>query len=153
MGIEYYLVNTKNKTFYDLSKGGWSGLDLEACTVNDPEYLADNILNDVFMRYSDETDEQWNKTIDYVKSRIVPDLLKFAENTNPKDLILINDCGDDTAILRAKKYTCVGTRFSDIGSAEHSKILAFENRHFNATNPLHWYVEEDYKNYPNFNRF
>jgi hypothetical protein len=48
MGIEYYLINKENKTFYALGKGGWYCLkdDIEALT--DLKYLELFIFEDVF---------------------------------------------------------------------------------------------------------
>ena len=43
MGVEYYIVNIKNKTFYDLGKGGWYclryGLEDYFQELQDPELL------------------------------------------------------------------------------------------------------------------
>ncbi len=154
MGTEYYAINLKNKTFYDLGKGGWYALtDKEA--FQDVEYLANEILTECYyINDADYWEDQEGKkdTVEYVTTRIAPDLYEMMRDTPPDQIRIMDDCGDDITICKAKGYRCVGTRYYSKGSPEYLESLTYMNRHFQTDNPLHkrWYDPEQYKNYPEF---
>ncbi len=143
MGVIYYAVNRKNKTFYDLGKGGWDVLNDDKEALFDLEYLTHEILHECF----DIDDRKWmNKTdkadpagsgqppyllIDYVTTRIAPDLFEFVEGAEPSDITIINDCTDDIFYMKCLGYRCVGCRYHlDKTSEEYKKSVASSNRHF-----------------------
>jgi len=135
MGVEYYLINKENKTFYALGKGGWYCLkdDIEALT--DLKYLELFIFEDVFSQ-DDEEDEEWMK---YCKE-IGAEIFEAAKCNNIKNLVIVNDCGDDTTILRALKYKCIGSRYrSKEDPGINKKQIEFENRHLDPKSPPHLY--------------
>lgn len=156
MGIEYYAINTQNKTFYDLGKGGWYALtDMEA--FQDEEYLCNEILTECF--YIDEEDdwrkpEEKERIINHVKTRVAPDLFNMMKNTPTTKIRIINDCVDDITICKSKRYMCIGTRYYDIDSPEYQKSMQFNNRHLEDT-PINkcWYDTDKYKDLPGYDEY
>lgn len=132
MGVEYYLINKENRTFYELGKGGWYGLMSEIDSLTDAEYMEEFIYDDVFMSYNrhgkeDYDEEHWRG---YCKA-VAQELFEFAKCKNLKNIEVINDCGDDTVALRALGYRCTGSRYRKEEDPEYNqKSIDFQNRHF-----------------------
>lgn len=125
MGVEYYIINKEDKTFYDLGKGGWYCLKDEIEAVTDQEYLGLFIFEDVF-GHDDEEDVDFRAYCD----EIAAEIFEMAKCNNIKNLTVIDDCGDDTIILRALKYRCVGSRYRDPKDPKYNKeCIESENRH------------------------
>jgi len=159
MGVEYYLVDKKNKIFYDLGKGGLSELRYDFEALQDLEYLENYILEDCFqvsgenkLNYLKEDDIK--ETIEYVKNRLAPDLFNHFGQSDSKDLSIINDCTDDLWILKCKKYKCIGTRYYRPGSLEHNEEIARLNKHLEDTeNNKKWYNPDEAKKYAEYNNY
>lgn len=157
MSIEYYIINRKNKTAYELGKGGW-WYDLNY----DKEYFKDlDLINylitecwyglDPESNYYNEDEKQDIKK--YIADKIAPDLFEFCKDTDPKNIFIFNDCGDDITICRALGYRFVGSRYIEESEEAHQKRLDFLNRHFKENNPKHWYNPDNYKDYPQYNLY
>lgn len=151
MGTEYYLVDKKNKTFYDLGKGNWYILAQDLDYIQDKDLLELFLLEDVYNVYDCDwrTKEDNDQLIEYIKTRIVPDIYNAFGNTPKEYLTVVPDSVDDITICKAKKYKCIGTRHNDIGSEEYNKDMAYLNRQLTPGNyPEHWYNPDNYKQYP-----
>lgn len=132
MGIEYYIINRKNKTAYDLGKGGWYALSYDKECFQDLEYLENYILEECYNEVND-----FIKT--YVKEKVAPDLFEFCKNTEPKDIFIFNDSGDDMYICRCIGYRFLGHRYSGMSNQEYQEHLKFLNRHLDNNTPAHFY--------------
>jgi hypothetical protein len=153
LGVEYYAINIQDKTFYELGKGGWYELNYEPEAFSDLEYLTLFILEDCYffvdgdMGYSDE---EVKRITDYITNRVAPALFEMMRDTPPDKIKVVNDCGDDITICKAKGYRCIGTRYGSPGTKEYEEDVERLNCHFRSTNPKHWYNPEDYKKYPEY---
>lgn len=125
MGVEYMLVNPINKTIYDLGKGSWYDLNDSLDYLKDANLLSLHIFDYVLHRgihgYAEMTD--------YVYNRLAPDLVECFKNADYSKLFIVNDCGDDTTIMRTKGYKCIGSRYYELGTTEHQQQIDFWNRH------------------------
>jgi hypothetical protein len=110
MGTEYYFVNKENKTFYDLGKGGWYVLADELEAVTYPEYLAHIIYHDVFC--FSNLEQQDPKDFEFCNN-LAKELIGFVNGADPKNLIIVNDCGDDATVFKGLQYRCVGSRYNN----------------------------------------
>jgi hypothetical protein len=128
MGIEYYLVNKENKTFYELGKHCYfDTLDY----LWDPEYLEEYIYADVFEGYEKE-DKKWPPR-EYCRE-IAQEICEFIKNCNPKNILFISDCCDDTLIIRCLGFRCVGSRYrSDDDPNYNAECIKSANRHLEDT--------------------
>jgi hypothetical protein len=79
--------------------------------------------------------------------RLVFDLTSFIKKStfggsNPKDITIFNDCGDDKYIIKCKGYKCIGSRYKDINSKEHKDYIEDNNNHLRSGTPAYRYPEE-----------
>jgi hypothetical protein len=115
MGVEFVLVNYKTKEMIDLGKGCWWEFR------ESPEYfLYREGIEEIFCDwgYFDNSDEDkiyWTSVIDLIWN--------FVKDADPADLTVVNDCGDDTYILRCYGFRFVGTRYT------WENCMEFLNRH------------------------
>jgi hypothetical protein len=146
MGVEYYLVNTKDKIFYDLGKGGWYDLNYDMEAFFDLEYLIEEILTECY-----DGDESKR---DYVANRVAPDLYNICKGCTKSDIFIVHDCGDDLTFMRTKNYKCVGARYYDKDSEEYNKHMDFLNRHLEDTllNKRR-YDPKSLERYPGFEKY
>ena len=149
MSHYYYVVDKNAKTFYCLGKGSWYIMNQDKEIFQDQEYLSLFIIEDVYGIENDGDDEFSNNQKQYIKERIVPDLFKAFNKSNPKDLVIISDAYDDLTIMKSKRYVCVGTRYNEIDSDRHKEDIAYYNRQ-NSGDPLYerLYDPEQMKQYP-----
>jgi hypothetical protein len=79
MGVEHYIINKKNKTFYDLGKGGWHKLAYEKEALFDLEYLK------LYLRYDccSYTDEDRLQLGNHFDTKVAPELFEFAKGVSP----------------------------------------------------------------------
>jgi hypothetical protein len=154
MGTEYYAVNKRDKTFYELGKGSWYILNQDKEAFTDLDYLALYIWEDIYDEGSFLDKENIASVKDCIYSRVAPDLFKLCNGASPKDMEVFNDCGDELTIIRSLKYKCIGSRFGDIDSEQYIKDLEYINRHLR-DDPFmrRLYDPESLKNYPDFERF
>jgi hypothetical protein len=128
MGIEYYLVNKENKTFYELGKHCYfDTLDY----IEDPEYLEEYIYADVFFGYEKENTGCCSR--EYCRE-IAQEIYEFAKGCNPKNILVTSDCEDDMLTIRCLGFRCVGSRYrSDSDPNYNAECIRFENRHLEDT--------------------
>lgn len=128
MGIDYYLVDRANKTFYELGRGHWNNLQDHRHIISDPKRLEKILIREVFRSYYVDIDREFKER---VRNRIVTDLVECFGGSSWADLQVINDCTDDLWIIRHKGYKCIGTLYEERGSPEHKKLLdGYLNEHF-----------------------
>ncbi len=129
MSMGWYLINKRDKTFYDLGAGGWYSLD-DHEAFSDLEYLTHEILYECF--YIDEpdyrTEEEKDKVIDHITDRVAPDLHKMCNGCGPDEVWVIPDNTDDLVFARTKEYRCIGTRYYDKNSDDYKTAIIQLNR-------------------------
>lgn len=135
MGLEYIIANRKTKQLYQLGKGSWFLLDGNEELLTDDELLCDFICNEI---------NNFDKCPDYV-TKMSKDLVEFAKNTNIDNILIFNDSGDDLVVCKAIGYIFVGSRYE-------SDSLDELNSHL-TDNKKHMYLEEDYINYREYERY
>ena len=156
MGVEYYIINRKNKTAYDLGKGNWYALNHDKQCFQDLDYLINYIITECYGRVLEKensncSEEENIELKSYIVNRIALDLFDFCKETDPKDIFIFNDSGDDITICRSLGYKFVGHRYNKKGDDDYLDYLENHlNRHFKNSNPKHWYNSEDYKDYPEY---
>jgi hypothetical protein len=129
MGIEYYLVNKENKTFYELGKHcDFDTLDY----IEDPEYLEEYIYADVFFCYEKEEAGQEHLSREYCRE-IAQEIYKFAKGCNPRNIECISDCTDDTLIVRCLGFVCVGSRYRCKDPNYNAECIKSANKHLEDT--------------------
>ena len=159
MGIEYWLIDKSNKTFYDLGKGGWLEFNYDKECFQDLEYLTAYILEDVWnlderIQNGTYSTDEGIELKDYIKNQLAPDLYNLFSQSKPEDLVVVNDCGDDFVICKAKKYKCVGTRFYFDDPKKRSEEINYNNKHLEDTDlNKRWYNPDDYKKYPEWEKY
>ena len=157
MGVEYYIINRKNKTAYDLGKGSWYALNDDKECFQDLEYLQNYIITECWYgldpesNYYNEDEKQDIKK--YIADKIAPDLFEFCKATDPKDIFIFNDSGDDITICRALGYRFVGLRYLEKNEEAYQESLDFMNRHLKDDCPKHIYNPENFKNYPEYEMY
>lgn len=141
MGIEYYLINRENKTFYELGKGQWYELNGNLDSLNDLEYLEEFIFEYCLSDFEDDKDNKEYKK-QYCKE-IAVEIFEFAQCKNLKNIILTSDCGDELYVIRCLGYFCVGTRYrSDTDCTLNKEYVEFENRHLKLENKIRYSLEK-----------
>ncbi len=153
MGIEYYLINKKDKTFYDLGKGGWYELNNDTEAFQDLDYLINEILTECYYIDDGDMDVKYlDEITDHVTNRVAPDLYEMCKDTDPSDIWIVNDCGDEITIARTKGYRCIGTRYYDKVSKAYNDQIEFENRHFRK-NRRRMYDSKSFEKHPDFAKY
>lgn len=149
MGVEYYVIDKANKTFYELGKGGWYELHYDMNVFSDLEMLTLFILEDVYEGGQWYKLEVWLDMEDYITNRVAPDLFEAFGKTKKEDLVIVNDCGDDKVICKVKKYKCIGSRYyGNKESDEYKEAMIELNKHLEDTElNRKWYNPENYKQY------
>jgi hypothetical protein len=108
MSLEYYLVNNENKTFYYLGKGGWYEFKDNMCYLTDLEYLEEFLFDNIFNFYDgpEKNDREFSNALS-------KELFEFAKCKNLQNIILINDCNEDSIIIKHLQYKCAGSRYKE----------------------------------------
>lgn len=85
------------------------------------------------------------ENLEYTK-KIAIDLHKLFKDVPIEFLEIINDCGDELTVCKAKKYKCVGSIFKEEVDAynKHLEDNDWNRRHYNP---------ESFKKYPCWDRF
>ena len=127
MGIEYYIVNKENKTFYDLGKGGcWYYLMEEG----DKSYLKDLELLEMYICEDIFNIDDPSKSEKEFFSVLALDLFNFAKGANLENITVCSDNNDDCIVIKYLKYRCVGTKYKGSSKEDEQERIDFENRHF-----------------------
>ena len=105
MGIDYYLLNHHNATYYELGKGPWEDLNYEKDALYDSDLMA------VFL------EESWNSfSHDPAEDRsnyfilLGKDVMRFVGDAPPKSLVVYGDY--EHVWAHALKYVCNGARYN-----------------------------------------
>lgn len=143
MGIEYLLVNKKNKTLYDLAKGSWYEFIDSKEYLTDLELLKEFIFDNIFHGYESPNFTDSGESKREYTNEIATEIFEFCFGADLSDLEIINDNGDETWILHCLKYRCIGTRIRP----NKEDRLEFQNRHLTDASLAHLYSIEDAKKY------
>jgi hypothetical protein len=117
MGIEYTLVNHRDKTLFELGKGGWYVLveyanasegEIGAADLLYEDSVYDLIIEDVFGEYGDEVHNELDRR--YYRL-LAKEIIGFVNGADPKDIALTRDTDGSDVELELKSYTYVGTRY------------------------------------------
>jgi hypothetical protein len=137
MGIEYTLVNTRNKTLYELGKGVWSiilnPLEEELpCFLYRETFLeyVDQYLKENSSSYWFEHIEDRQEWLAYHK-QIAHIIFDFMDGFDPeKDFRITNDCDDSNREVRDAGYIYLGSRY--IGMPDYNEYIHELNKHLRA---------------------
>lgn len=124
MGIDYFLIDKQNKTFFELGRGNWYNLGYDLDCVSDPGKLQECLLNEVFTYYGDVRGEFHFHISEY----LVSELHACFGNTPTHDLFVISDCSDSYHHVRQEGYRCIGTRYEIRGTPEWEAAVGFYER-------------------------
>lgn len=131
MGVEYRIVNKKNRTMYELGRGGWYVL------AEDPKRLMDQELLEVAVAVA----------LGEPVPAVVGALADFVRDTPVEQVAVFNDSGDETELCRALGYRFVGSRYEPAD-------LDFLNRHLDGSEKARrMYSVDDWRTHPDFDRF
>lgn len=153
MGIEFYALNKRDGTFFELGRGSWYVLNHDREAFSDTEYLAHKILTEVYGRDSDDTDDEWVDFVHRVQTDLAPALHAFAAGASASDLEVIYDNTDDYLMARCLRYRCVGTMYGS-GTEERAQMIEEMNKHL-VDSPLNrrYYNPDNYRGHPKFEDF
>lgn len=134
MGIEYTLVNKKNKTLFELGKGPW--YDIFPPNENDsPKFLyrdtftiyCKQILTDHWLCNNDYSYAERLNMTSYI-DKLSEMIFDFIDGCDPeKDLALTNDSDDSNCENRERGYLYIGSRYT--GSETYQSDIVYLNRH------------------------
>jgi hypothetical protein len=125
MGIEYTLVNHKDKTCFELGKGSWYALcdhkgQGDICLLYENK-IYDTIINEIwetYIRHSNNS-ENYHK----VARELAKNLFNFINNADPTQISLANDCDDSKFKLREDSYCWIRSRDSGANFYELNEHL------------------------------
>lgn len=123
MSINYYIADLSKKVFYELGKGNWYLLNNDKEALSDKEYLALFIIEKCYNKTDNE------ESIDYITNRIAPDLFAIFHASDKNNISVVDE--EDMTILRAKGYTCIGTRYCEPNSYAYQRRITYNNKHLN----------------------
>lgn len=106
MGVDYFLIDKKNKTFFELGRGNWHNLGYDLGCISDPGKLQECLLEEVFSYYGQLNGEFHFHVSEY----LVNELHSCFGNTPTHDLFVISDCSDSWRHI-IQEYRCIGTRY------------------------------------------
>ena len=122
MGIEYYIFNHANATFYELGKGPWV-LITDIGLLHQPDNLAKLLW------------AKWACSAEY-NLCLARDIVKFSEGTQKEYLEIRGDYRNDLTWARMLKYRCVGSRYGLLDPIANKEAIDFHNRICNDTDEL-----------------
>jgi len=106
MGIDYYLINHHNATYYELGKGPWNDLNYEKIALYDADLMA------VFLEESWDNFDHANPGRSNYFVLVGKDVARFVGDAPPKSLVVYADCGDEHVWAHGLKYVCNGVRYN-----------------------------------------
>lgn len=151
MGYNYAAFNKKAGTFYELGRrGAWFSLGLDTELFQDDECLAHEILTQGMLDQETE-DARARVTV------LAEQLVAAMKDADPKDIEVLSDGTDESAMAMALGYRCVGTLYGALyasSEAEALESIETENEHLRA-NPFNerWLNPERYRHYRRFDDF
>lgn len=119
MGIDYFLVDKQNKTFFELGRGNWYNLGYDLDCISDPGKLQECLLEEVFSYYGDVKGEFHFHVAEY----LVNEIYECFGNTPTHELFIISDCSDSYRNIRREGYRCIGTRYEIRGTPGWKEII------------------------------
>lgn len=111
MSYYSYIINKENKTYYCLGKGSFADLyyEIEDGILNEPDFLAEFIFDDVFNGYkSEDLDDLRECCVKFAN-----ELCEFAKGSSKDNVFVFTDCGDDLWAVNCLGYKCVGSRYGE----------------------------------------
>lgn len=144
MGIDWYVVNKRDATFFELGRGGWYGLNHEREEFTDAEYLAHQIFDTTCVAGMTEDDPDSRAWV----AGLATELVAFAAGAPKADLCIITDNSDDLSLIRALGYRCVGTRYGTTPEERLENIREQNER--SARRRIDW---ESWRGHPDFEGF
>jgi hypothetical protein len=121
MGIDYFLIDKKNKTFFELGRGNWYNLGYDLGCINDPGKLQECLLDEVFSYYGDLRGEMHFLVSEY----LVNELHSCFGSIPTHELFVISDCSDSYRHIRQEGYQCIGTRYEVRGTQEWHDTIGY----------------------------
>jgi hypothetical protein len=121
MGIDYFLIDKKNKTFFELGRGNWHSLGHDKDCISDLGKLQDCLLSEVFSYYGHLTDRLHY----HVSEHLTDEIFNNFGNTPKEYLEVISDCSDAYGDMRRQGYRCIGTRYEVRGTQEWHDIIGY----------------------------
>lgn len=117
MGTEWSLINTKTKSIFDLSKGGYTIGD---AIINNPAIsLAELMTVIIEWNYCPNDSDPVAKKHELIHAAealgvwLAPRLLKFIGGCAKEDLVLTSDADDVESEFRASGFVVTDTRWMD----------------------------------------
>lgn len=120
MGIDYFLIDKRNKTFFELGRGNWHNLGYDLDCIKDPGKLQECLLEEVFSYYGEVKGEFHFHVSEY----LVNELHDCFKDTPSSELFVISDCSDSYARI-LQEYKCIGTRYEVRGSSEWKRLMSY----------------------------
>ena len=121
MGIDYFLIDKKNKAFFELGRGNWYNLGYDLGCISDPGKLQECLLDEVFSYYGDLRGEMHFHVSEY----LVNELNSLFGETPTNLLSVISDCSDAYGDMRREGYRCTGTRYEVHGTQEWHDAIGY----------------------------
>ena len=121
MGIDYFLIDKQNKTFFELGRGNWHNLGYDLDCIKDPGKLQECLLDEVFSYYGEVKGEFHFHVSEY----LVNEIHNIFKDIPTHELFIISDCSDSYRNILREGYHCIGTRYEIRGTPEWNKAISF----------------------------
>lgn len=122
MGLEYYIYNHANATYYELGKGPWYILGNKKL-LYDTKSLADTLTEE--WSYADVTPTYYRC--------VAHDVVRFVKGTPKTSIEVYGDGGDEHMWSLILKYKCTGSRYGLPHPTKNQEAIDSENERSN-----HW---------------
>lgn len=124
MGIDYFLIDKKNKTFFELGRGNWYRLGYDIGCISDPGKLQECLLDEVFSYYGDVQGEFHFHISEY----LVNEIHTCFGSTPIEQLAVVSDCSNVYSDIRKDGFRCVGTRYEIRGTPAWEEAVGFYSK-------------------------
>lgn len=126
MGVEYTLVNNKDKTCFELGKGSWYALcdhngQGDICLLYEDQ-IYDTIINEIW-EISSIRQSNDHENLHILARELAKNIFRFVNNADPTEISLANDCDDSIFYLRDANYCWIGSRYSYSDFKQFNKHL------------------------------
>ena len=110
MGIEWYLVNRKTHSLFELGKGASELADLLATGAS----LELKALEDVVAEWWGEDENDGQPKARVYAAQLAPRLIEFVGDAIAVELDVVNDCDDGSMYYRALGYVVIDCLYTDL---------------------------------------
>ena len=142
MGVFWYIINRKDKTFIELGKG-FSELSEEPDALFDREYLEEFIFDDLFLGYERSGDEYERER--EIAKEYAEKICLLVNDAEEGDIFITADYGEDDVIVKCLGYKCLWSRYR----GEINKHLSDDRKHMykkeNMINDMNKHLFERYE--------